>query len=171
MADTLKILKCPACGKEMEKVYIPSQGINLDVCTNGCGGIYFDNREFKYFDEQNEDISIILEKLKDKTFTKVSDKDTRFCPNCGAKMIKNHSSIKQTIEVDDCYTCGGKFLDNGELVKIRQEYENNNERDKDILDFVYQSIGDEIKKQDELHEKYAKNRTPLQKLFYKLTEK
>ena len=47
MADTLKELKCPACGKVMEKVFIPSEGINLDICTDGCGGIYFDNREFK----------------------------------------------------------------------------------------------------------------------------
>lgn len=52
MADTLKALKCPACGKDMEKVFIPNLGINLDICTDGCGGIYFDNREFERFDEK-----------------------------------------------------------------------------------------------------------------------
>ena len=40
MADTLKPIKCPACGNTMEKVFIPSAGINLDICTDGCGGIY-----------------------------------------------------------------------------------------------------------------------------------
>ena len=61
MADTLQKIKCPACGKEMEKVFIPSEGINFDICTQGCGGIFFDNRELDKFDEKDEDIS--------KTFT------------------------------------------------------------------------------------------------------
>ena len=129
MADTLKPIKCPACGNTMEKIFIPSAGINLDICTDGCGGIYFDNREFGMFDESNEDISKILEKVQGKKFAKVNEEMTRVCPNCGAKMVKNHSSINQAIEVDDCYSCGGKFLDNSELQKIRQEYQNNDERD------------------------------------------
>ena len=49
--DTIDIIKCPACGKEMEKVFIPSEGINIDICTDGCGGIFFDNREFDKFNE------------------------------------------------------------------------------------------------------------------------
>ena len=44
----------------------------------------------------------------------------RVCPNCGTKMVKNHSSINADIEVDECYACGGKFLDNGELLKIEK---------------------------------------------------
>ena len=71
MADTLKTLKCPACGKDMEKVFIPSEGINLDICTQGCGGIYFDNREFQEFDEKDEDISKILEKISNRKFEQV----------------------------------------------------------------------------------------------------
>ena len=63
MADSLNILTCPACGKVMEKVFIPSQEINIDICTNGCGGIFFDNREFDKFDERNEDVSDILNKV------------------------------------------------------------------------------------------------------------
>ena len=49
--DTLETIKCPACGKEMEKVFIKSEGINIDICTEGCGGIFFDNREFDTFNE------------------------------------------------------------------------------------------------------------------------
>ena len=56
MADNFKTIKCPACQKEMHKIFIPSEGINIDVCLDGCGGIYFDNREFKSFDEQHESI-------------------------------------------------------------------------------------------------------------------
>lgn len=165
MADTLKKLTCPACGKEMEKVFIPSEGINLDICTQGCGGIYFDNREFDKFDEKNEDISVILEKLEDKKFTKPSENMTRVCPNCGSKMVKNNSSILKNVEVDDCYNCGGKFLDNSELIKIREEYDNNEQRDEDILRYVYTQVGVELAEQDQ---RYA-NIDPAKRTYIKKT--
>lgn len=85
MADTLQKIKCPACGREMEKVFIPSEGINLDICTQGCGGIFFDNRELDKFDEKDEDISKILEQIDGKDFIKVSEDSVRICPNCGQK--------------------------------------------------------------------------------------
>ena len=50
MADNLELIECPACGKKMHKIYMPSAGVNLDVCVDGCGCIYFDNREFNKFD-------------------------------------------------------------------------------------------------------------------------
>lgn len=171
MADTKKILTCPACGKPMEKVYIPSSGTNLDICTDGCGGIYFDNREFKDFDEKNEDITKILEKLENKTFQNVDETATRHCPNCGNIMVKNHSSIKQDIEVDDCYNCGGKFLDNEELVKIRAEYDSNKERDEDILRHVYKQIGLELAEQDRIYSEINPDKySYVRKLFGLLTK-
>lgn len=171
MADTLKPLTCPACGKTLEKVFIPSQGINIDICTDGCGGIYFDNREFDKFDEKNEDISEILAKLEGKKFTTPSESMTRVCPNCGAKMVKNHSSIQQKIEIDECYTCGGKFLDNKELVKIREEYENNEERDEDILRYVYQKVGQELAEQERKYSEVGTgHKTYIRKIFDALTK-
>ena len=47
---------------------------------------------------------------------------TLIWPACGMKMMKNSTSIKGDIIVDDCYGCGGKFLYYGELDKIRAEY-------------------------------------------------
>ena len=169
MADTLKTLKCPACGKEMEKVFIPSVGFSLDICTQGCGGIYFDNREFKHFDEKDEDISAIIEKLENKTFEKVHTDSDRFCPNCGAKMVKNHSSVKQDIEVDECYNCGGKFLDNDELVKIRKEYDTEEERSEDAFRYLYKQIGAELAEQDARYAQISTRKTYIRALFDKLT--
>ncbi len=167
MADTLKTLICPACGKEMEKVFIPSVGINLDICTQGCGGIYFDNREFKHFDEKDEDISAIIEKLKDTTFEKVDQSADRFCPNCEAKMVKNHSSVKQSIEIDECYNCGGKFLDNDELIKIRAEYDTEAERSEEAFQYLYKQIGAELAAQDQRYSEIKQSK--LRTLFNKLT--
>lgn len=170
MADTLKTLICPACGKEMEKVFIPTEGINIDICTNGCGGIYFDNREFENFDEKHEDISKILEKLENKEFVKVDESLERKCPNCGAPMVKNHSSIKQEVQIDECYSCGGKFLDRDELVKIRAEYDTVEQRDEDIMRFVYSQVGTELAEQDRRFDEIDPSKeTFVRKLFYFLT--
>lgn len=170
MVDTLKKINCPACGKLMEKVFIPSQGINLDICMHGCGGIFFDNREFDKFDEQQEDVSEILDELEGKNFVKANENMTRVCPNCGSKMVKNHSSIKNEIEIDECYNCGGKFLDNGELIKIRQEYENNEQRDDDILKYVYKKVGKKLAAQEEDYSNTLNTRkTFVRTLFNKLT--
>ena len=49
MPDSQQDMKCPACGSEMQKVFIPNKGINVDVCSQGCSGIYFDNKEIQEF--------------------------------------------------------------------------------------------------------------------------
>ena len=144
MADTLGKINCPACGKPMEKVFIPSEGINLDICTDGCGGIFFDNREFDAFNEQHEDISAILEKLQNKEFAPVDEDADRICPCCGIKMVKNTSGLKSKIVIDDCYGCGGKFLDNLELQKIRAEYVNDQHRKDEAMEYVYHKVGRQL---------------------------
>lgn len=148
MADTLDIIRCPACGEKMVKVYIPSEKINIDVCISGCGGIYFDNREFQKFDEQSENISEILKSLDGKVFVATDEKKVRICPVCGSNMVKNYSSIKKEVQVDECYMCGGKFLDYGELEKIREEYKTDKERGDATLKFLYDSVGKELREID-----------------------
>ena len=101
MEDTLEIINCPACQKPMQKVFITHTGFNLDVCADGCGGIFFDNRELKFFDEKHENINEIVDVLKGKTFEKVDESKTRICPICGNKMVKNYVSIKKEIQIDE----------------------------------------------------------------------
>ena len=118
MTDTKRILKCPACKKEMVKIYVQSADVNVDICLNGCGGIYFDNMEFYVFDENREKINEITQMLEEKTFQKVDSSKSRYCPSCGKKMVKNFTNLSKDVEIDDCYNCGGKFLDFGELETI-----------------------------------------------------
>ena len=120
MADTQKTLTCPACGKTMKKVFVPTEGINLDICTEGCGGIYFDNREFEKFDEEHENADEILAIYENKTFQPRDDKELRICPSCKTRMVKIGSGTAQnSFKIDTCYTCGAKFLDGYELQHIR----------------------------------------------------
>ena len=66
MAKNFDEIKCPACQKVMTKVFVPSAGVNVDICLDGCGGIYFDNREFKKMDEESENIDPILNAIQGK---------------------------------------------------------------------------------------------------------
>lgn len=140
MADNLNDINCPACGKKMVKVFMPEQGVNLDVCADGCGGIYFDNREFSKFDKPNENISPLLELLKDKQFQSVDTSLIRICPTCGANMVKNFTNLEHEIEVDECYSCGGKFLDYDEINKIRANFSNDDSLPYDFIKNLYNEV-------------------------------
>ena len=148
MADNFNTIKCPACQKEMKKIFIPREGINIDVCVDGCGGIYFDNREFKYFDEQAENIDELSKAIEGKTFIPVDQDLPRTCPACGSRMVKNYSSAKKIVQVDECYSCGGKFLDHGELDKIRAEYPTEEARSKAVVEYLKNNMGSEF---EEMH--------------------
>ena len=158
MTDSTKTLICPACGKEMEKIFVKKANCFVDICTNGCGGIFFDNREYKKFDESFENIDEIKSALEGKAFIEVDKTFKRICPACGMKMIKNSTSIKGDIIIDECYRCGGKFLDYKELDNIRSEYATEEERSQAVVDYLKQKMGSEF---EEMHkEKTAPKKPP-----------
>lgn len=144
MVDTIEMIECPACGKIMHKVLMENAGLTLDVCIDGCGGIFFDNRELKKFDEHTESIEELKQAIKGKTFNKIDETVTRICPVCGNNMVKNHVSAKKEITIDECYNCGGKFFDHGELEKMRNQYATEEDRRQDFLASTYKDIGSKI---------------------------
>ena len=168
MADTHAQLKCPACQKDMTKIFIPREGVNIDICLDGCGGMWFDNRELGYFDEQEEKIDEILNVISNKTFTEVDQMNHRSCPACGARMVKNFSSVKHAIQIDECYSCGGKFLDKNELQKFRDEYATEEDRSKDTVALMYSTVGKELLALQQQNEELKRNRSGLKKLFDKI---
>ena len=140
MADTLDEINCPACGALMDKIYLQEHKFHVDVCLNGCGGIFLDNRELKKIDEKHENINELLAEIIDRDFKETDKKEARFCPACGHRMVKNFASAKRNIEIDECYNCGGTFLDNGELFKIRHEYNNEDERKQAFQQFAFEQF-------------------------------
>ena len=137
MSDNKQIINCPACGKEMVKVFDKEKGINIDICLNGCGGILFDNREFEKFDEAHENADEILDAIKNKNFTKVDEAETRVCPICKIPMVKMGAG-DGSVEIDVCNTCGAKFLDNGELEKVREGAKADLSRVDSMMNLLYQ---------------------------------
>ena len=146
--DTIETINCPACGKLMHKIFMEKEGLALDVCIDGCGGIFFDGRELEKFDESHENIDEIIDAIKDKTFEKTNESLTRVCPVCGNKMVKNYVSAKKNVQIDECYNCGAKFFDHGELTAMRNEYPTEEDRRQDFLSSVYGDIGFEIDRMD-----------------------
>lgn len=144
MKDTREVLTCPACAQKMKKVAIAAGNFYLDVCLDGCGGIYFDNRELEKLDEKTEDISEIVQVYTDKTFNPANEAIDRVCPACAHNFVKHFVSAKQEIQIDDCYNCGGKFLDYGELEKMRAQYDTEQGRIDDVVNYLYSQKGLEI---------------------------
>lgn len=143
MADTKEIINCPACGKEMEKVFIKDANVNIDICTEGCGGMLFDNRELEKFDEKHENADGILNKVAGKKFAPVDESKYRVCPVCGTIMVKMGAS-QGNVQIDVCNVCGAKFLDHGELEKIR------NASDKEYQETTqYKILNDKLEQQTE----------------------
>ncbi len=143
---------CPACRKQLQTVRI--RGIELEACTDGCGGIWFDAAELFRLDEPEEgEGDPVLDKLLalPRQGAAGPSGEKRLCIKCGAKM-KNHEHREGSgIFIDECYVCGGIWLDGGELKAIRENpvvRQSNEERTRMARDFS-QKVQDEKKRLEE----------------------
>jgi len=139
MADNKKELHCPACNAVMKKVFIDGVNTNVDICLDGCGAIWFDRAEEKFFDEAHESIDELLKIYENKEFIEVNQQYNRYCPICGTKLAKNHTSAKREVQIDECLSCGGKFFDYKELEAMRKEYDTEKERSAAALKQAYEN--------------------------------
>ncbi|RKY36356.1 MAG: hypothetical protein DRP78_03900, partial [Candidatus Omnitrophota bacterium] len=102
-------------------------GVKVDLCDN-CKGIWFDWMELVKLDESNEGFGNALKDALADSRTNDESRGKLNCPKCGLPMhIHKYVSAKE-INVDECYKCGGFFLDSGELRYIRDNFMSNDER-------------------------------------------
>lgn len=128
-------MKCPSCSAELSQIKV--SGISIDLCDRGCGGIWFDERELQHFDEQHE---FDVEKLLfPQTKSRPAVSGLRSCPRCmeGPLAILKFGT-KSSVEIDQCFLCGGIWLDSGELTAIRKQYPTAAERQKAGDEFLKQ---------------------------------
>ncbi len=124
--DTYTKVKCPACGKQMSKIMLDSTDFYIDICADGCGGLFLDDKELTYLLKNKEAYNEVIANIQfsnslillgDKTYEEVNDSQTRFCPVCGSMMIKNN--VKNAIvSIDRCQECGVIFLDLAEFEEL-----------------------------------------------------
>lgn len=111
---------CPACSNNLTETQVGA--VVVDVCRGGCGGIWFDAFELQRVDEQHEPAGEPLLNIPRDPHLKVNFARKRACPRCeGIKLKRHFFSAKRRVEVDHCPSCGGYWLDAGELERIREE--------------------------------------------------
>ena len=159
MTDTMETITCPACGKIMQKIFVQS-GFAVDICTNGCGGMFFDNKEIAELNTSESDIQEIKNLLQGKDFDIVDENQTRICPACGTKMARTRAL---GVQIDTCYRCNGIFLDRGEFDLVRTHFKKRqkpqqvrlNNNDINLQDF-YRDAQDEKFLQEDGYERIRK---------------
>jgi len=120
-------MKCPVCSNEM--VGEDFGGVMVDCCNNGCKGIWFDWNELSKLDELNEGLGSALQKALTYERTNDDGRGKINCPKCQIPMHIHKYEAAKEINVDECYQCGGFFLDSGELKAIRDDFMSDAERD------------------------------------------
>ena len=120
-------MKCPVCSSQLREKTVGD--ITVDICEGGCGGIWFDNFELKKFDEPHESAGeTLLDIEQDESITFDHSKRLK-CPKCDdIVMMRHFFSVKKEVEVDECPNCAGVWLDPGELGKIRDLFNTEEER-------------------------------------------
>ena len=118
------------------------------------------NSDIKLYKEN----TILLQYIRNEKFEEYKKK-SRF-----GKMVKNTTTTDGEIKVDDCYICGGKFLDYGELQKIRAEFANDVLRKEATIDYLFGKVGTELHKIEAETVQRKANRNLAQKLFYSLMD-
>ena len=120
-------MECPACKHQLSHILV--DGIELDICHGGCGGIWFDTFEFKKFDDPHEESGTELLNIPIDPSIDVDHSERRRCPKCeNITLMRHYYSVKQEVEIDDCANCAGVWLDAGELNNIRNQFDSDEER-------------------------------------------
>ena len=120
-------MNCPACSRPLAARTVAD--LTVDVCAGGCAGIWFDPYELQKVDEQHEHAGEELLHLEPDSQLRLDPREKRRCPKCpDSVMMKHFFSVKRRVEVDECPTCAGFWLDCGELRDIRKLYKTEEER-------------------------------------------
>ena len=139
------VRNCPVCNVPMRKVVIGGS-IVLDECEK-CHGVFFDNLELKKLDEEHE-FSDDPELQRLLSYERADDRrDFQLtCPACGSKMVRRRYNIRSDVFIDECYNCGGIWLDAGELKAIREQFLSREDAKKAVEELIYSTpgIADEI---------------------------
>ena len=137
-------MQCPACNTVLDKITVT--GVELDICKDGCGGIWFDQFEFKKFDEAHEYAGESLLNIESgMKITTIDHKAKRQCPKCNEQdMLRHFYSPSQEIEIDECPMCGGIWLDYGELIRIRNKFGTDEARSAYAHHHLHEEFGTEL---------------------------
>ncbi len=120
-------MKCPACAERLVEKKVGD--VVVDVCEQGCVGVWFDNYELSKMDALHESQGEVLLESLPKRKAPVDHLQKRQCPRCdNVVMMRHFYSIQKEVEIDKCPSCNGIWLDAGELAAIRSQFKTDAER-------------------------------------------
>lgn len=134
-------LTCPNCNK----ILITQQlhDTEIDYCENGCKGIWFDKGEI-YKLKHDKQLHKLLHKYEEKTQKDIDNESIRICPKCNIPLNKINKPQNTNIYIDKCETCGGFWLDKGELDVICEYFAKHYRYNKETKTFFFVDTGEEI---------------------------
>lgn len=140
-------MKCPACNKDLVEY---TAGIfNVDICRDGCSGIWFDKGELEKCDQYNEPFPEDLLRVNKSPAVLIDRSKTRRCPGCGNPTMQRVLLDPETrFELDRCSSCFGHWLDNGELERMRKVSKADSELQARLLAFG-KRVAEQLKKPGE----------------------
>lgn len=113
-------MQCPACDRELTEV--PFGSVLVDLCADGCGGTWFDHFELSKVDEHHEVPGAAAPHSAHNQRVTLQENRKRRCPRCSNQFMRRRPySPKLRVDIDECPSCGGIWLDAGELERIRAE--------------------------------------------------
>src|SRR3954471_22719211 len=116
MTDTRQIpgggedraIECPVCSNTMTKM--EADGVRVDVCAGGGGGIWFDWFELARVDEADESAGEKFLGVQRVPAPQVALNKRIRCPRDQEIMMRHFHSVKRGALVDECPRCAGFWL-------------------------------------------------------------
>ncbi len=151
-------MQCPRC--QTETVELTNNNVNVEVCLNGCSGIWFDPYIFKQLDEPHEAEISFLQKLSQGKKGAIDLEKKIDCPRCDSQpLFRRFFSVRKSVEIDECPRCAGVWLDAGELTQIYSMFETEEQRKGEADILLAELIGPNMEKLSKAsEEELEKNR-------------
>jgi PAT family beta-lactamase induction signal transducer AmpG len=106
-------MRCPKCRADMEQIEF--EGTEIDRCKI-CKGIWFDAGEIELMRDNRAAVTI---DTGDASVGKQSNAIDHYqCPRCSGSMVRVVDPRQRHIWYETCGSCGGSFLDAGELIDL-----------------------------------------------------
>ena len=111
---------CPRTNTPLESILVGG----ITVYTSSLGGVFFDNSQiFKFSSPELKHGQVLLKYLSNYAEGEGEVAMRVNCPKCPSiVMMRRYFSPLKAVEIDECPSCAGIWLDNGELSKIHENH-------------------------------------------------
>lgn len=111
---------CPRTNTQLESILVGG----ITVYISSLGGVFFDNSQiFKFSSPELKHGQVLLKYLSNYAEGEGEVAMRVNCPKCPSiVMMRRYFSPLKAVEIDECPSCAGIWLDSGELSKIHENH-------------------------------------------------